>query len=166
MQHAHLEDRITHKSRKMRWSLMAWGMALVMGGVTAACDGERGDEPATGAVAASEPALPPGPSTEPEPIAAVEASTLHGPPTDLIPPEPGDERLVGTVVEHLPTGGYHYMRIAPEQGDSRWVVTMGGEYREGARVEVSSFGARQHFYSRRLDRHFAELVFGMVDVVS
>lgn len=183
MQHAHLENRITHRVRGSRWSLTAWGMALGLAGVTAACAGGR-HEPSTAAhadVARTDVAVEPA-STEserrhttpaeapelaaaPAPAPAPAEASLAGPPTDLTPPAPGDEHLTGTVIEHLPAGHYHYMRVAPEHGDPRWVVTMGGEYREGARVEVSSFGARHDFYSRRLDRSFAELVFGMVDVV-
>ena len=102
----------------------------------------------------------------PAPAAPEEdARSLSGPPSGLTPPRPGEERLVGTVAEHLPTGSYHYLKIQPERGESRWVVTMGGSITEGARVEVQSMGSRRDFYSRRLDRHFAELVFAVVDVV-
>lgn len=138
-------------------------MALALSGVTAACDRAE-PEPELVVSAADEASAPV--AEPPAPAEDEPASTLSGPPTGLIPPAPGDERVVGTVVEHLPTGNYHYLRVAPSEGEPRWVVTMGGEYREGVQVEVDSFGARHDFYSRRLDRRFDELVFGMVAVMS
>ncbi|MCA9709008.1 MAG: hypothetical protein KDK70_24400 [Myxococcales bacterium] len=149
--------------RGTRWALVAWGMALVLGGVGAACDGAPAPAvraPVVEAAGAERERA--SADVEAAADAEVGASTLEGPPTELVPLPPGQERMVGTVLEHLATGSYHYLRIAPEQGAPRWVVTMGGEFREGARVEVTGFGAREGFYSRRLDRRFDELTFGMV----
>lgn len=185
MQHAHPNPPIARRMRRTRWSFVAWGMALTLSGVTAACHGaptgtptvanvpsaqESVSAPEGSSASVSTPAAAPSvrastPASKPTARDTGSAATLSGPPTGLTAPAPGEQRLSGTVIEHLPAGSYHYMRIAPEHGEPRWVVTMGGEYHEGAVVEVSNFGARRDFYSRRLDRRFAELVFGMVDVV-
>ncbi len=85
-------------------------------------------------------------------------SALRGPPsTD--PPAPGDERFRGRVLERLPAGPYTYLRVATDTGP-RWVVTMGAAP-DGA-IEVRNMGTQKNFHARRLDRDFAELVFGIV----
>jgi hypothetical protein len=100
-----------------------------------------------------------------EPASATEANGSAGPLAGLVPPAPGQEQLVGVVAEHLPAGGYTYLWVEPEQGPARWVVTMRRDVGAGDRVRVDNLGSRQDFYSRRLDRRFAELVFGVVEIV-
>lgn len=140
----------------MSWR--GWGAALAVAGFATACD------PAVSPTQA-EPAVS---STKAEPVASASADggSVHASPLGaLVPPAPGEERLVGVVAERLPAGGYTYLWIEPEHGDSRWVVTMRRDVGAGDRVRVDSLGSRHDFYSRRLDRRFAELVFGVVEIV-
>ncbi|HEX6244305.1 MAG TPA: hypothetical protein VFZ61_25485 [Polyangiales bacterium] len=75
--------------------------------------------------------------------------------------------LQGTVVERIKAGGYTYLALStPEQRDRRWVVTLGRGEPLGAEVKVRSFGRRLQFYSRRLDRTFPELTFGIVSTTA
>lgn len=141
------------ESRGLRDGWRAWG-ALVLAGVATACDPAA--EPTKVEPAAVEPLV----SVSGD-AGSVPASPLGG----LVPPAPGEESLVGVVAEHLPAGGYTYLWIEPEHGDSRWVVTMRRDVGAGDRVRVDSLGSRHDFYSRRLDRRFAELVFGVVEIV-
>jgi hypothetical protein len=132
----------------------AWVAALALAGVSVACD----------AAARAEATVPS------EPVAVVQApavrsESLAGPPTELVPPAPGQEQLVGVVAQHLPAGGYTYLQLELEHGDPRWVVTMRRDVGTGDRVRVDNLGSRHDFYSRRLDRRFAELVFGVVEIV-
>jgi len=77
------------------------------------------------------------------------------------------------VVQRLPAGGYSYLALrvearesAREQNTDRGAllraVTLGKGAPAGARVRVRSMGHRRHFYSRRLNRTFPDLVFGIV----
>ena len=136
--------------RKLRGGWRAWGAALALVGVATACD------------PVASPPMPAEPVASPS---ADEGSVHASPLGGLVPPAPGEERLVGVVAEHLPAGGYTYLWVEPEQGDSRWVVTMRRDVGAGDRVRVDSLGSRHDFYSRRLDRRFAELVFGVVEIV-
>jgi hypothetical protein len=70
--------------------------------------------------------------------------------------------LEGLVEELLPAGGYTYLAVRGASGRRSWVVTMGRGASEGDRVAVRSFGRRASFFSRRLQRTFPELVFGLV----
>lgn len=158
MQVAH--PNLGGRARGLRAGWQAWGAALLLAGVATACD-------------------PAGPRTVTEPVAKAEAevpvddgsahaSAVDGsasPLAGLVPPAPGQEALVGVVGEHLPAGGYTYLWVEPERGEPRWVVTMRRDVGAGDRVRVDSLGSRHDFYSRRLDRRFAELVFGVVEIV-
>ncbi len=90
---------------------------------------------------------------------------LSGPPTGLTPPAAGEEQLAGVVRERLRTGSYTYLRLSPDHGADRWVVTLGNTVPVGAQIEVENLGSRHDFHSRRLGRNFADLVFGVVRVV-
>jgi hypothetical protein len=70
--------------------------------------------------------------------------------------------LEGTVEERLPAGGYTYLAVRSASGRRTWAVTMGRGADVGERVQVRSFGRRVSFFSRRLQRTFPELVFGLV----
>lgn len=82
-----------------------------------------------------------------------DAQPLAGMP-ELDPP---DGNFSGVVAERLDAGGYTYLRV-----DDTWVVTLGGGQAVGATVDVVSMGVRSDFRSRRLDRTFSHLVFGIV----
>jgi hypothetical protein len=149
MQRVHRND--AHGSRGLRSGWVAWGAALLLAVVATACDPETSPELAGKA--------------EARPAIAAETKGLGNPLGELVPPKPGQEQLVGVVSEHLPAGGYTYLWVEPERGEPRWVVTMRRDVGAGDRVCVDSLGSRQDFYSRRLDRRFAELVFGVVEIV-
>jgi hypothetical protein len=167
------------KSRDLRAGWMAWGAALLLAAVATACNpAERQGAAAsvTQASAAVDGGSVDGSSVDARAEAgaaaadggANQASAAKGagnPLGELVPPAPGQEPLVGVVAEHLPAGGYTYLWVEPEEGPARWVVTMRRDVGQGDRVRVDSLGSRQDFYSRRLDRRFAELVFGVVEVV-
>ena len=84
------------------------------------------------------------------------------PLADVTPPAAGQERFEGVVEERLEAGSYAYLAV--RDGDAvRWVATMGEGRPPGTRIVVKSMGTRTDFFSRRLDRTFSELVFGVVD---
>jgi hypothetical protein len=84
------------------------------------------------------------------------------PLAEMTPPAGGEDRFDGVVEERLEAGSYAYLAV--RTGDRlRWVATMGEGRPIGARVVVRSMGTRTDFHSRRLDRTFSELVFGVVD---
>ncbi|WP_437293056.1 hypothetical protein [Sorangium sp. So ce426] len=70
--------------------------------------------------------------------------------------------VVGVVEERLAAGSYTYLAVRPDGGSPMWAVTLGGGQPVGARVSVRSFGRRTEFVSRRLQRTFPVLVFGVV----
>ena len=75
--------------------------------------------------------------------------------------------LRGTVIERIKAGGYTYLALStPQQRERQWVVTLGRGEPLGAEVKVRSFGRRLQFYSRRLDRTFPELTFGIVSTTA
>jgi hypothetical protein len=157
MQTVHRNDAHTHRGLRTGW--LARGAALVLAAVAVACD--PAGEPASASASASAEAQQAGPVQS----SAVEDNGSGNPLGTLVPPAPGQERLVGVVAEHLPAGGYTYLWVEPEHGERRWVVTMRRDVGAGDRVRVDSLGSRHDFYSRRLDRRFAELVFGVVEIV-
>jgi hypothetical protein len=162
--------------RDSRAGWAAWGAALLLAAVATACNPAERQGAAESVAEAS--ASVEGGSVEVRPAEADAAIPADGgsdpaspakdagnPLGGLVPPAPGQEALVGVVAEHLPAGGYTYLWVEPEQGPARWVVTMRRDVGQGDRVRVDSLGSRHDFYSRRLDRRFAELVFGVVEVV-
>ncbi|WP_437730435.1 hypothetical protein [Sorangium sp. So ce1335] len=69
--------------------------------------------------------------------------------------------IAGRVEERLPAGSYTY--VAVRAGEAlTWAVTLGDAPPPGTPVEVRSMGRRTNFHSRRLERTFPELVFGIV----
>lgn len=129
----------------------AWLLAVALCAATGACDQASAATEAPPVNAAA--VAPSAPQTR-----------QAGPPTDLTAPTAEEARFSGTVTEHLPAGGYHYLRIETDEGPTRWVVTMGGTAKAGSRVDVTSMGSRRDFYSRRLDRRFDEVAFATVKV--
>lgn len=73
----------------------------------------------------------------------------------------GHEEFAGVVAESLAAGGYTYLRVTTVAGD-RWVATMGKGACIGCRVRVKNMGTRRDFHSKRLDRRFETLAFGIV----
>lgn len=71
------------------------------------------------------------------------------------------EHAVGDVVELLPAGSYQYARLIEPTGASLWVASLRSELELGP-ADVTVFGWREDFVSRRLDRTFDRLAFGLV----
>ena len=78
------------------------------------------------------------------------------------PPPVDESEFEGIVEQRLPAGGYTYLAVASADGTRCWVATMGEGEPRGTRVRVRSMAVKQDFRSRRLDRTFEHLVFGMV----
>ena len=70
--------------------------------------------------------------------------------------------LRGRVEERLAAGGYTYLALRARDGALLWTVTLGGGAPIGAEVRMRSLGRQRAFHSRRLDRTFPELIFGIV----
>jgi hypothetical protein len=91
------------------------------------------------------------------------AARAENPLTTLLRDAAGATPLEGTVVERIKAGGYTYLALStPTHRQRRWVVTLGRGEPLGSVVKVRSFGHRLDFYSRRLERTFPELTFGIV----
>ena len=67
--------------------------------------------------------------------------------------------VVGTVVERLDAGGYLYLHLQAADGERTWVVGMTRDVNVGDVVEATAFGARQDFWSARLQRRFETIWF-------
>jgi len=160
MQALHRNNTRTARDSRAGWS--AWGAAVLLAVATAACDPAAQAPAAEASAKAEVQSVAEGGSVQ---ASEAEASDSASPLAGLVPPAPGQEQLMGVVAEHLPAGGYTYLWVEPEHGEARWVVTMRRDVGAGDRVRVDSLGSRHDFYSRRLDRRFAELVFGVVEVV-
>jgi len=72
------------------------------------------------------------------------------------------EPSVGRVEQRLAAGSYSYLALRLDDGELRWLVTLGKGESVGTRVRSRSFGHRTDFYSRRLQRTFPVLAFGFV----
>ena len=92
-----------------------------------------------------------------EPLGAMAAS-----PLGQLSRSAADRALIaGRVEERLPAGSYTY--VAVRAGEAlTWAVTLGDAPPVGTPVQVRSMGRRTNFHSRRLERTFPELVFGIV----
>lgn len=97
----------------------------------------------------------------PAPAVVADAPIGGSPLAGIAPVAEGDREFEGIVRERLPAGSYLYLAV--EHDDRlRWIATTGSDAELGARVRVQSMGVRHDFHSRRLDRSFDELVFGVV----
>lgn len=105
---------------------------------------------------------PDGPAGTPTAIGAAPGAAGSPAPTGPPAMEPASGTLTGEVAERLAAGSYTYVRVVDRDGESRWVVTLGGAEPPGARVRVTRIGARRGFHSARLDRTFDHLLFGIV----
>jgi len=78
-------------------------------------------------------------------------------------PQADDERIRGRVDEVARAGSYTYLRVMCERdAGPRWVVTLGRGAEVGDHVAVHNMGTKTNFRSKRLNRTFDELVFGIV----
>lgn len=137
-----------------RWALMLdhpartnWPWAWLWAALLLGCDAVA---PASAAAVAQSSA----------PAARETAPTM--PLGELVEPGPGEAEFAGVVEQRLAAGSYTYLAVRVG-AELRWVATMGPGREAGQRVHVRSMGTRTDFRSRRLDRTFAELVFGIVD---
>ena len=87
------------------------------------------------------------------PLASLVRSALDEPP------------LFGRVEERISAGSYTYLALRTEREGLRWTVTRGRGEPEGTAVQVRSLGFSPRFYSKRLQRAFPNLVFGIVDSI-
>ncbi len=119
----------------------------------------------------AEPAPPPD-AAKPTAVASpapVETPTRAEPTTNpMIGLAPADDTtpFVATVAERVRAGGYAYLRLSTEDGDERWLATMGAGLPTGAGVTVTPFGSRDNFHSRRTGMTFDHLLFGKVEAVT
>jgi hypothetical protein len=90
-------------------------------------------------------------------------ATRANPLTGAAEPTAGERSFAGQVVERLDAGGYTYVAVDRGEGRSTWVATMGRGAEVGARVRVEGFAVKEEFHSRRLDRRFDRIVFGVVE---
>ncbi|HEX5659147.1 MAG TPA: hypothetical protein VFX59_18265 [Polyangiales bacterium] len=100
---------------------------------------------------ASAPGAPPAPQADP--LASLVRSALEEPP------------LFGRVQERISAGSYTYLALRTERDELRWTVTMGRGEPEGTEVRVRRLGFSPSFYSKRLQRAFPNLVFGVVHTI-
>ena len=95
------------------------------------------------------------------------AARAENPLTTLVRDAADAAPLTGIVVEKIKAGSYTYVAVSTASGTQpRWAVTLGRGEPLGTRVKVRSFGRRREFYSRRLDRTFPELTFGIVSPIA
>ncbi|MET0285899.1 MAG: hypothetical protein ABW352_15565 [Polyangiales bacterium] len=104
-------------------------------------------------LASAHETAPEEPSTGPNPLASLVRSAVDEPP------------LYGRVEQRISAGGYTYLGLRTAREGLRWTVTMGRGEREGTEVSVRSLGFSPSFYSKRLQREFPNLVFGIVDAL-
>jgi hypothetical protein len=93
---------------------------------------------------------------------AAMAVVAKNPLGDLEKPAQGDERFAGRIADIERAGSYTYASIVDDRGNARWVVTMRRGLAVGDQVEVKNMGLQRAFRSKRLDRTFDDLVFGVV----
>jgi hypothetical protein len=94
---------------------------------------------------------------------AAEAAPGQNPLETVEQAKPADTRFSGRVEEVLRAGSYTYLLIVCDDDSAqRWVVTLGRGADVGDQVAIHNMGTKQDFRSKRLERTFAELVFGIV----
>ena len=93
--------------------------------------------------------------------AGCEADEKNNPLADA---EQNKQVFDAVVIQRHAAGPYAYHELAPNRlaAPTRWLVTIGGGHPAGTKVTARSFARRQDFHSRRLDRTFAELLFGIL----
>jgi hypothetical protein len=101
-------------------------------------------------------------SAAPAPGAERERARGQNPLLALERARTGEHVFSGAVEERLRAGSYAYLRVNPGDGEPRWVVTLGAGPEPGTPVRVRSMGTRSDFRSKRLERTFDTLVFGIV----
>ena len=98
---------------------------------------------------------------DPAPTAEARPTAPSIPLAEMTPPAADEKTFAGVVEERLAAGSYTYLAVRTDSA-LRWVATMGDGAPLGARVQIENMGTRTDFFSRRLDRTFPELVFGVV----
>jgi hypothetical protein len=87
------------------------------------------------------------------PLASLVRSAVDEPP------------LYGRVEQRISAGSYTYLGLRTVRDELRWTVTMGRGESEGTEVSVRKLGFSPRFFSKRLQREFPDLVFGIVDAL-
>lgn len=81
---------------------------------------------------------------------------------DASPTPSAGNRLTGTVVEHIPAGGYRYLRLKTESGEV-WAAVSDTPVESGATVTVANAMAMERFESKTLNRTFDRIYFGAIE---
>ncbi|HEY6879925.1 MAG TPA: hypothetical protein VI299_17990 [Polyangiales bacterium] len=84
------------------------------------------------------------------------------PLASLMRSAPDEPPWYGRVEQRISAGRYTYLALRTAHHQLRWTVTTGRGAAEGAQVRVQSLGYSPSFYSKRLQRAFPNLVFGVV----
>ena len=72
------------------------------------------------------------------------------------------ERFAGAVEEVLAAGSYTYFHVRTSDHERRWVVALCRACRTARTLQVTSYGTRDDFSSKRLGRRFDRLHFSTV----
>jgi hypothetical protein len=91
-----------------------------------------------------------------------DAPALGAKLSPLLGAQPADERWAGEAVEVLSAGRYRYVKLACDDGHTRWIATDRQGLKAGQRASAQVYAARDGFESRRLGRRFERLYFGAV----
>lgn len=114
---------------------------------------------ATLAIGCSKEATPTGEA----PAGDTPAATSDNPLLQALVPTSEEGWFEGRVAERLEAGPYLYLAVTDPSGASRWVTTLKTtSANAGDEVTVRSFGVREGFRSKRLDRTFDRLHFAIV----
>ena len=74
-------------------------------------------------------------------------------------PAGGETDRHGRVVQAIDSNAFTYLELVDEAGDRRWLATPKGVYPLGSLVAYGAGRSVTHFYSRRLQRTFPEVLF-------
>lgn len=102
-----------------------------------------------------------GANAEPGQADATQTLPAGHPPTGAPAGDAGVETISGKVAETMSGGGYTYMRIASESGET-WVAVPLTEVETGQEMTIAVQMTMTDFTSTALDRTFESLVFGTV----
>lgn len=93
-------------------------------------------------------------------VFAYGGTTAHHNPLTMA--EPVNEHFHGEVLERLDVDPYLYLRVADEQGQEHWVVTLQATASDSSHVTIQVYARAAEFTSRNANRTFAPLSFATV----
>lgn len=134
-------------------------------GILSACHAQASAEPQRADIverlvpSAVEPS-----AVEPSAVESGPAATaVKGNPLRGASPLADDGLFSAVIVERVAAGGYTYVRLKTEQGEHRWLATMGDGEAPGVQVAVHAYSSREDFHSRRTGMTFDRLLFGSIE---